>query len=914
MIKNDYFLYLLFFAFTCLSLNVSGQSGSGVRGIILDIETLKPLEGVTLNVSGVNYGGTSNAVGEFFIPLPKDASKEYGITASMVGYFSDSTTFTVSTDEPALVSMSLLAENSLLDEVVVVRRRERVSEAVLLDMRRQSNVMVEMIGAQELSRKGVGDAASALAKMSGISRMAGSSQIYVRGLGDRYNTTTLNGLPIPSNDPERKNIDLDLFSTDIVDYIAIDKVYSAYMSGDYAGGNVDIQSKNYIGDGFLELSIGGTTNTNTINQWDNFSFQQGPSVSGFVNYGVPKDPLDGWNFDHSLNPISRQPIAGSLGVTGGKSFAFQGGRRLSLFGTVKYGNDYNYLAGFNRELAAGGEQLKDFDQVRFGYTTNTTGMLNAGFQFNQSNRLSYNFLFVNSSDQYRDTYSGFIRDLAENSTGIVQRGTFRQNKIFVNQLLGTHALTDRLDIDWGLSVNNVVSTMPDRMQNITRVADDLGYRVAVRNDPSDNHRYYQDLSERDYAVNLAGNYKIGESGNEKGAITIGYNGKFKKRDFEDIQFNFNLNQQGMQQEVDTDNLDVLFNEQNRSRFFTIQGFTLDLPQVYTGEQNIHAVYGAVDYQLADKLVGVLGLRYEHIKQSIYYLTNLDRSGTTNTFSRNGFLPSLNLKYELTEKQNLRLGASRTYTLPQFKERALFIYEDVTEKKQGNPDLYPSQDYNLDLKWEAFPKISELLSITVFGKYIVDPINQITLASSTNDISFINTGDWGTVYGLEVEVKKDLFDFNNGMSILSVGGNAAYMQTDQELNADKVRRETRYNLNTTHDRAAFTGASDFIANADLSYSRTWSSQSNIMATVVYNYFSDRIYALGTEQKGNQIDKGVSTLDLVLKYKLNKRFGIDAAAKNLLNPAYERIQDNANAPVTIVSYKRGVWFSLGFKYAL
>src|SRR5690606_11412586 len=112
-------------------------------------------------------------------------------------------------------------------------------------------------------------------------------------------------------------------------------------------------------------------------------------LSGFVNYGVPNDPLNGWNFQYGLNPETRRPIAGSFGVTGGKSYAFQGGSRLSLFGTVKYGNDYSFLKGINRELAAGGEQIKDFDRVRFGYTTNTTGMLNANFQLDRSNRFSY---------------------------------------------------------------------------------------------------------------------------------------------------------------------------------------------------------------------------------------------------------------------------------------------------------------------------------------------------------------------------------------------------------------------------------------------------------------------------------------------------------------------------------------------
>src|SRR5690606_25137967 len=116
---------------------------------------------------------------------------------------------------------------------------------------------------------------------------------------------------------------------------------------------------------------------------------------------------------------------------------------------------------------------------------------------------------------------------------------------------------------------------------------------------------------------------------------------------------------------------------------------------------------------------------------VAWRTQLDASGRKNSFNRNEFLPSLVLKYEVTENQNLRLGASKTYTLPQFKERALFIYEDVTEVKVGNPDLYPSQNYNLDLKWEMFPDSDEVVSATLFGKYIIDQINEVTLASSTS---------------------------------------------------------------------------------------------------------------------------------------------------------------------------------------
>ena len=322
-----------------------------------------------------------------------------------------------------------------------------------------------------------------------------------------------------------------------------------------------------------------------------------------------------------------------------------------------------------------------------------------------------------------------------------------------------------------------------------------------------------------------------------------------------------------------------------------------------------------EYKLSDKLSAMTGLRFEKVEQAVSWRTQLDASGKSNTFNRNEFLPSVILKYELNEKQNLRLGASKTYTLPQFKERALFIYEDVTEVKVGNPDLYPSQNYNLDLKWEIFPKNSELLSVTAFGKYILDPINEITLASSTNDISFINTGDSGYVFGAEIELRKDIFSFNEAQSNkLSAGLNASYMQTHQDLDSEKIRKETNYNTNLTNDTSSFTGAADFLLNADISYIKDFNKNANIMTTIAYSYTSDRLYALGVETKGNLVDKSVGTLDFILKTKINKNLGIDFTIKNLLNPAIERIQENASENITVLSYKNGAFFKLGLNYKL
>lgn len=906
-----HFWALLIFSVCVVSVAVAQQSG--VKGVVLDLESLQPLSGVSLHIVNTGQQTSSDDNGEFFIGLPKNGDMEYVIVASMIGFGADSASFKVVNDEVEFLTFSLLSENSVLDEVVVTRRRERASEIALLDLRRKSNLMLEYIGAQELSRKGISDAGTAVSRMTGISRQEGSNEVFVRGLGDRYNNTTLNGLPIPSNDPELKNIELGFFSSDIIEYLTIDKVYSSYLTGDFAGGNVDIASKNYEGRGFFEVGIGSNINTNVINNWNNFMLQDGPSPLGYANYGVPDDPLGGFHFQNSMNPVKKTPITGNMSLLGGKSFNFDNGHRLNLFGTANFSSDTYQREGINRRLSAGGDVVSDLYQNTFGYRTNSTGMINANYIMNPEHRISYNFLFVNSSDQFRDDYRGEIRDMAEDGTAWVKRATFIQNKVFVNQLLGKHQLDERLGLDWGLSYNNVVVAIPDRLQNYMQYSREYGYDVFIRNNVPDNHRYFQDLTEQEVAANIATSYRLAD---DKGLLSVGYNGKIKRRAFEDFQVNFWVPRD---RQIYPNDLDEFFNQENvDAGLIDLRGFNADLPQSYDGEQDIHAPYATLEYQLTEKLSGTLGVRYENIRQSVSFLTQLDRSGQENVLRRNEFLPSLLLKYTLDEQQNLRMGLSKTYTLPQFKERAFFVYENVNERKQGNPNLYPSQDYNLDLRWEYFPSQSELISVTAFGKYIRDPINEVILASSANEISYVNIGDYGTIYGLEIEFKKDLISTEE-FGKFSIGANAAYIKTDQVIDSEKVRRETafssggNYNINLTNDRSSFTGASDFLANADISYFKAWGNGSDITATVVYNYFSDRLYALGSQGRGNQIDQGVGVMDLILKYKFNRHWGVDVNARNLFDPTYSRIQESPNGPLDIFNYKRGTRFSLGVKYS-
>jgi len=895
------------------------QDTKTIKGHIYDTaNNNEPLAYATIMLQNTEFGAETDENGYFEIECEQGS---YLIEASYTGYQTFVMQYeTGSTDE---LNINLTPEASNLDELVITVNNRKSSETALLSEQRKSLEIKQQIGAQELSRKGVGDVAAAVAKTAGISQQEGSNNVYVRGLGDRYNSTSLNGLPVPSNDPEKKNINLELFSTDIVEYISIDKTFNSRNTGDFGGGNVDISSKDFKDSGLFEIELGGKANTNALSKGSDFVLPDGPSKMGYASYDVPNNPLGGYNFQNSLQPKSSGQIGGNFGLKAGKSFFIGETGKLNLFATASFDNGFTYREGLNQSVSAQGAKLKSFYQEKFTHTTNTTGMFNANYHLNDNHRLAYNFLYINSSDLSRDTYEGMDRDFdGDHDALLVQRGTFTQNTVLINQLLGNHTLNEKLGFDWAVSYNTIESDMPDRTQNKLFYWNDLqGYNLAQRT-PTDNHRYFQNLTENEIAANLALNYKLGtdENGNERGKVTFGYNGRIKNRDFEAIQFNFGLPQPVISTTnrfiVDPNNLDRFFNQQNfADGLFEIKAFAGETPQTYTGEQNIHAGFANLEYRLTDKFSAVVGLRYEKINQLVEWRTQLDAEQKSNKFNRNEFLPNLSLKYALNGTQNLRLAASKTYTLPQFKERARFIYEDVTEIKVGNPYLYPSQNYNLDLKWEIFPMNDEVISVAAFGKYIQDPINEITMASSTNDITWVNIGDKGYVYGAEFEIKKRLFDFGGTNTNNLFGGlNVSYMKTDQEVDRDKIFRETNGLINTNFhfDRSSFTGASDLLLNADVSYVTEWSEDRGMTATVAYTHYSDRLYALGVEGKGNLIDKGMGSLDFILKTKIHKNFALDFAARNILNPEFRRIQDNALGAVNAVTYKRGAFFSLGAKY--
>ncbi|UYW01291.1 TonB-dependent receptor [Flavobacterium agricola] len=900
--------------FTCLITFVSFGQKATISGKITDGDfNNEPLPFASVSIKNTSLGISSDDNGKYSLSLEPG---NYVVQVSYLGYITQDIPVKLVANENKNLNVTLFSneDTNKLEDVVITVENNRQKETALLAEQRKAVEIKTAIGSQELSRKGVSDASAAVAKVSGVQKTEGSSQIYVRGLGDRYNSSYFNGLPISSNDPEYKNIDLGLFNTDVIQLISIDKTFNSGYYGDFGGASIDIVAKKFSGKPFLEVGIGSNINTNAIGR-SNFYMARGFNEFGFNGYHNPQaNTLSKYEFNRSLNYNFQNPIAGNVNVMGGTSFFVGNEGRINVFATANMSNGYGYRGGYTRSAQAQGDYLKSLDQEIYSYNTNTTAMTNVDYKINSKNNIAFNYLFVNSSSLGTDFYRGFIRDLADNGRGTITRSTYTQNQLNIFQLLGNHKLTDRIEVDWAGSYNKIRSFMPDRSQQTSVYNDALQRNVYVTNSTTDNHRYFQNLSENEFAGNLSASYKFAEDeGFFKGKLTVGYNGRVKKRDFDATQYNFRINSN--QQTADIYNYDGFFNAANFNQgLFAIRTYSgRNTPQFYKGDQDIHAGYANVTYKFSDKLDAVFGVRYEKITQNVNWLTQLSSRPGSNDLTKDAFLPSLVLKYALKTNQNLRFAASKTYTLPQFKERALFIYEDVTEIKVGNPFLYASDNYNVDLKWEVFPTNSEVLAVTAFGKYIKNPINEITLASSTNDISFINTGDYGIVYGVELEARKNILDLSTDKeNKLSGGLNVSYMKTTQTLDSEKVRNETDYNINLTHNRSAFTGASDLILNADLTYFKEFANNKNILATVTYNYFSDKIYALGTETKGNLVDKGFGTLDFIFKTALNNNLALSLTAKNILNPKINRVQENADRDIAIGSYTRGSGISLGLNY--
>ena len=916
---------LLIFFFTVVTL---AQESGSIVGKLTDTDyNNEPLPFANIFIKGTTIGVTSDIDGLYAIENVKPGT--YTVVFSFVGYETvEIPNVTVIGDKVTNINVPMSASAAALDEVVIKTTTRRESEVALLLEQKKAVTIKESIGAEQLSKLGVSDAAGATTKISGVSKTDGSGDVFVRGLGDRYLYTTLNGLPIPSDNIERKNINLNLFSTRLIESIDVSKTTSPNISADQASGNIDINTKELSSSNLLSVSASASINTNVINDGVFNNFKGSPNSQdlsfGFYQKSVPTNRAiteQSWNPEVIDFPINR-----SYSLSAGTKI----GSKVSVLFTAGQSEEFEYREGAFKQYRS--NFLDDVipDAITWNREVATSGLFHMRFRADDNNDIKFNTLLINKIEDevFEGGRSGEAvifeeTDPAEGLSQFIRDQNLKKTLLSVTQLSGDHKIGEKNELDWAAGYNYLSADEPNRIRNEVNFNEDI---VQLgRTGGFQQRKSIQKIEDTEYNGRLNDLLKIIDEEENLFQINIGGTYRNKSRDFGSQFFGAEESVTNAINPQSIDEISDIFTEQNFNNGL-LKRNSLS-PDFYTGELQSTAGYTNIT-AIRGKITVQAGLRYQRDNIDVNWDVNNfpGRKGSTNKDYRRLF-PSFNVKYALSEKHSLRFANSFTTTLPEFKEIAPFEYvSTVGQVTRGNPDIEASLNRNFDLKWEFFPSKDQLISLTGFYKLIEDPINKVQDRGSAGVFSYFNAGNEAEVYGLEVEGRVNLISGDERPN-LKLNVNASRMWHKQDLkevfdNDGNFVRTFRYKGLTETD---LQGASNWIVNGSLNFNTN--TENPFEATISGNYASDKIYALGAPEFQSSgdinyndaiIEKGFVSLDLILSKKINENFKIGISGKNILNPEIKRTQlikpsiTNIETEETVLSYTRGAQLGLNLNY--
>ena len=854
--------------------------------------------GAAIIIKGTTTGSITNFEGNYTLGNIEPGT--HTIQCSYISYDPQEIEVTFSDDQPVIMNFNLNSATVSLNEVQVVARKNRESENLLLMEQKSSIVATQAIGAQELSRKGVSDAEGAVTKISGISKQDGVKNVFVRGLGDRYNVTTLNGFILPSEDPEYKNISLDFFTNDMIQVITVSKVFTASMTGDVGGALIDINSKELVGDS--EFEIGVSTSFNSMTVGKDIYLAEGMNSLGYstASYGPYDSYRTDYTFNTSLDPVKvNNPFNYGLSFSGGKKFLDK--HRFFVAGSMD--NKYRYEEGELRQITAANaiEPWVDMDYTRA--IRNSTNLLLGNLKLNYTRaKLSYNSLYIHSGSVYHAELYGLNSEAFQiadefDYQGLIRRQQINDNALFVNQLFVQGEISERIKYYAGAAINQLTGKEPDRrIFAFPSIGNDS---IMLHHSENRNRRFNSELTEMSVVPKVSLQYKLSTDSENSSHIEMGYDSRISYKEFAAPVYRHIASIQPVFNRYNVI-LDNYINQEGLSNGLRLEHHNDN----YDVVRSMHGAYIDLVYQLGSSLTLNAGIRADDVYVKIDYNVNQGSSIGSDIIDETFFSPSLNLKYEINDKHHLRIGSNRTFTLPQDIERSPFERVGFDGDEAGNPGLEASTNYNLDLKWDYYISAGELLSLSGFYKHIEDPISR--LDNTPRIKTFENIGDYAIAAGLEAEFRKKLLSVANKHR-LNLGVNASYIHT-RHHGLDKAKF-TEKNLNS-----AMEGASPYIVNADLNYNLV-SGNFSMNSALVVNYLGDKIHTIGTRGFNNLLEESITTIDFVNTFKINNRLGIGFKAMNLLDSEFKLTRkgsDNNVPPAAIRSYKKGMSFDLSINY--
>ena len=915
--------------FICMSKMLFAQNGQ-INGKVIDLHHSETIIGGTVQLQELGKYATTNLDGLFEFKNIQDGT--YTLRISNVGFTSQTLEVLVQGQKHVFLEISLVPESNQIEAVIITSQGNKRSESGLIAERKNAVLVIQKIGAQELDRKGVSNVSEGLSKVAGVS-MVGNNAMFVRGLGDRYNNATLNGLPIPSTNPDLKVIPLDIFPTSIVENIAIVKSYSSQFYGDFSGGTVDVVTRSYPSSQFFKVDF--TTGYNSISTGNHF--QQSPNANrglfGFdkskralpdqvVNSSVynsydngNRDPFRvNWSPQTAVAPLNR-----GISVATGNRFDFEGGQRLGFLLSVTHKGGYTTEDGIAAIYNAQQAPKYHYETESFSFKTNTSGLASVSYGPNAHSNYTFTALAVNQSD---DEISNNLGEHSDLGALFGQRNTLTQNTLLAGQISSNVDFNEERKLKWALGYTKTIGSTPDRTQNTFQAGANNQFTF-LTNSISDNHRFFAKLNDQE----ASGKVEMDFTGAEESALMksfqLGLDGRYKDRGFDSRQFDADIR---ITEAVNPEDIGSVLTDENlgdgskKGQWYYQEGYYG--PNNYSANLAIVAPYANFNFNWNERWTLVAGLRIEASVQNTDYKKGSDASDLPfrrNTLNGVDFLPGATLKYLLTERSNILLAASRTLSRPLFTEVAPFRYNNAaaTAERQGNPGLVNTTNYNLDLKYEVYPQRGELMAVSVFGKYLKDPIEMMQVATADALFSFINT-DQAVLAGIELELNRNLGSLLQSESAtlrkMSVGFNGSLLYSTITLTQSRIEQNRALGVPVapTNRKRPLYGASPYLINLDYSYQANWGKQANTTFTLAYNVFGKRLFIAGSERAGDIYELPVNTLDANINSMLTKNIGLDLSFANLLNPAVLFEQEFSANNLEFSRFKRGVSIGASLSY--
>jgi TonB-dependent receptor len=899
------------------------QQNVRLVGTVRDETNAISLPGVTVEVVDTKQVVYTDVDGRYVLDVP---SGTHQLKVSMDGYQVKLISVDTGTQRTTTVDVGIVM-SSFAETVEVTGQAvdaETSSAAAQLIERRNADVITDNLGAQEMRANGDSDAAAALSRVTGMS-VVDSQYVFVRGLGERYSNTTLAGSVVPTTEPDKKVVPLDLFPSGLIDSVQVAKSYSPDKSAEFAGGLVQIVPLKLPNRPVVDFSYGFShyataTGENILlsplNGLDVWGFDDGArtlpatipnnkivrrgTFTPDVGYGPEELTAFGRAFENRWTPLSEKGAPG-------QSWSISAGNRVGKFGFVasathSYREQYleenrkflRVASGFGETAEL--DAVSDYD-IQMGTQKAQLGIVgNVAYQFTPNHRLGIENFYTHSG---RDEGRFFEGDNTDNNFRYRNyRLQFIEEGMISNGITGEHFFQGLANsrFDWRANFARAKRDEPDLREVLYQgpIGNPAGSFV-LADESQSGFRMFNTLD--DETVDTSANWAV--LANAAGRPTqykFGISYVERNRDFQSRRFRYIpiiLTKDGPALTNLAAPPETLYATNNVGTAFRFNEETRPT-DAYDGHQTTAAGYGMVDIAFSARSRLIAGARVENFNQDV---TTFDPFGLflrqiTSENKNTDFFPAVNFVQAMRGNSNLRLSYGTTVNRPEFRELAEFEFTDVVGARavKGNPDLQRALIHNLDARWETFSGTRGIVAASLFYKYFDKPIERVILSSAQPIATFQNADNARNI-GLELEAGHEL-----GRHFFA---NANYTFVDSRITILPELTTTQ-----TSNERPLAGQSKNLFNFAFE-----GTAGGFAARVLFNYFGDRIYDVGANAAPDIIEQGRGSLDLVLSQRY-RGLNIRLTLENLTDNDFEFTQ-GTEVPRF---YKLGRTIALSFGYSL